>query len=312
MSVKLVQKRYVVEFRLKGRRIFRRLPQGTTRREAQELETRIRSAIFSEVTLGRKPEIQIAAAIQAWLSEVVTGRKAEKETRRHARALADWIIGQALEELPEVAREYAKRQAGTLANATINRRLCILKATAKFAYQKGWIETNLSPRIQTKPENNKRDRYLSKEEITALVANCSEPSGKAWIMIAVYTGMRQGEIMKLTQANIKDGLIRITDSKNGTPRNIPLLALLEPYVKFLPFPLHSRTYYKMFEEARDKAGLTGLTFHDLRHTTASLLISNGVDIYTVGEILGHKSVQTTKRYAHLSVEHLKKAMEKLG
>lgn len=68
----------------------------------------------------------------------------------------------------------------------------------------------------------------------------------------------------------------------------------------------------MFEDARDKSGFVGLTYHSLRHTTASLLINSGVDLYTIGEILGHKSAQTTKSYAHLDIKRLKSAMKKLA
>jgi integrase len=63
--------------------------------------------------------------------------------------------------------------------------------------------------------------------------------------------------------------------------------------------------------ARKKAGMPHLRFHDLRHTCASWLINAGVDLYTVGKILGHSGPQTTARYAHLADATLKKAMARL-
>lgn len=254
----------------------------------------------------------IAAAAQIWLNESVAGRKAEKATRNHAYQLGGWIDGKTLDEIPSVATTYAKKQKGFLAAATINRRLCVLKAVAKFSFLKGWIGENLSSRIQTLPEHNLREIYLSREEIKRLVDACDNPAGKAWIMIAAYTGMRQGEIMALTPKDIVDGTIIIRDSKIGTPRVIPVVPKLATYLRFVPFILHARTYYAMFEDARDKAGFVGLTYHSLRHTTASLLINSGVDLYTIGKILGHKSAQTTKRYAHLDIKRLKSAMKKLA
>ena len=64
-------------------------------------------------------------------------------------------------------------------------------------------------------------------------------------------------------------------------------------------------------ERREAAGMPHVRFHDLRHTTASWLINSGVDLYTVGKILGHSGPQTTARYAHLSTATLEQAMRKL-
>jgi hypothetical protein len=69
---------------------------------------------------------------------------------------------------------------------------------------------------------------------------------------------------------------------------------------------------KQFEKATSKANLQGVTFHTLRHTAASHLVMAGVDIATVREILRHKSIEMTLRYAHLSPDHKRSAVEALG
>jgi len=66
-----------------------------------------------------------------------------------------------------------------------------------------------------------------------------------------------------------------------------------------------------FEKAVKDAGLKDFTFHDLRHSFASNLVSNNVSIITIKELLGHKSVKMTLRYAHPSESQLKKAVEKI-
>ena len=79
----------------------------------------------------------------------------------------------------------------------------------------------------------------------------------------------------------------------------------------LPLGLDYWQLHKQFLAACKKAKMKGLRFHDLRHTCASWLINEGVDLYTVGKILGHSGPQTTARYAHLAKDTLERAMEKL-
>lgn len=119
--------------------------------------------------------------------------------------------------------------------------------------------------------------------------------------------MRQGEVIGLKSAG---AFIDILDRKAGGPGRVPVIAWLEPYLGAIPFKKHRRTLYKDLEAAREAIGMPGLHYHDLRHTTASLMIQAGVDLYTVGQILGHKSTQTTQRYAHLAEGNKRTALEK--
>lgn len=200
--------------------------------------------------------------------------------------------------------------------ATRNRRLCILKAVAKFAWKKGWVAENLSSRIQLLPENNARHVYLSQAQVDDLIAAVEGDEAKAFVAIAAYTGMRQGEIMALTQLDITESGLVVRDSKIGLPRVVPYLGDRKHLLQ-IPFRSpkrtvrsHKRYLYAAFEDARKAIGMPGLHYHDLRHTTASMLINSGADLYTVGSVLGHKSTQTTKRYAHLDVEVMRAALER--
>lgn len=301
--------RWVVEFQCLGVRVHRRCPPGATRADAVELATKIRREIFEERDLGRSPVVPLPAAVEAWLRESVAGRKSERETRNHARALVDAIDGKFLTDIIAVADSYRQSK---LAAATINRRLSILKAVAKFAHRKGWTPTNLSSLIPMLPEHNARHVYLTPKQIRGLLKQMKEePEARAFAAIAVYTGMRKGEILKLRRDQIGADAIDLgTNTKTAAPRRIPIIAQVRPFLRFVPFRPASATHYaSTFRAARAAAGLAHVRYHDLRHTTASLMVQAGVDLYTVGRLLGHSAQATTARYAHLADRGLSRAMD---
>lgn len=77
------------------------------------------------------------------------------------------------------------------------------------------------------------------------------------------------------------------------------------------YPSRFKQNYQ-FNKAREAAGMPWLHFHDLRHSAATAMIENGVEVYTVGAVLGHKSQASTKRYAHHSTARLESAINKIG
>ncbi|MGS0742843.1 tyrosine-type recombinase/integrase [Glaciimonas sp. GG7] len=72
------------------------------------------------------------------------------------------------------------------------------------------------------------------------------------------------------------------------------------------------TIQRSFMAARVRCGIPGIRFHDLRHSAASELINAGVDLYTVGRVLGHKDPRSTQRYSHLAIDTLTVAVSKIG
>lgn len=311
MAIRRKGDRWLVEFMQSGHRIFKRLPENATRADAVRYEAQLRREIFDQATLGKQPQIGLDYAIREWLKESVTGRKSEHATRSHA-SHVQGRIGSAFQgsntsDAKRVADAIAAD--GSTAAATRNRRLCILKAVAKYAWKKGWTHENLSARISLLPENNARQIYLTASQVDALLAATPKES-LCFVALAVYTGLRQGEILALSADCVAQNKIQVRDSKGGEPRTVPVVPALRPYLSGIPFTLHKRTLYKGFEVARAAIGMPHLHYHDLRHTTASLMIQAGVPLYTVGEILGHKSTQTTKRYAHLSEGNKREALER--
>lgn len=307
-------RRYVVQFELRGERIHRRCPPGTRKADAEALETKLRREIFATRDLGLDPEIPLPDAIGAWLEERVAGTKSDTSRREHARALADFVTGKLLHELPDVAEAYrAHGKAIGLSPLTVNRRLAVLKAVAKWAWKvKRWTASNLSPHVQLTDEKGAaRHVYRTPAEVRRIAAKAPTFEGKAWIMLAAYSGLRQAELHGLDKTKVRRGVLDLGYTKNGEPRLVPVAKAGLPFLKAVPFARSIDSLDWEFRKARDAAGFRGTRYHDLRHTFASLLINQGVPLYVVARLLGNDPAYTAPRYAHLELKTLKRAVARI-
>lgn len=317
MSVKKDKRgRYEIAFMVRGERIHRRCPEGTTKEQAQRLEAKIRQERFRVRELGESPDVSLGEAIQRYLDEEVSHQKAAHITMLKAYALEPFVIGRALSECILVAETLVKSLRSTSSAATINRKLSILKRVAHLAHSRwGWLQEPLHDKITKLPGEKSRHIYLSREQVKALVRACETQPGKDATIISAFTGLRQGEIWSLQPSSSRGDALYLPDSKSGAPRSVPVIpkirAAVARWIKMEGRP-HPRTVYKDFEQARVKIGMPDLRFHDLRHTCASLLAAEGVSLEIIGQILGHASTQTTRRYAHLSMDAKRKALRKIG
>ena len=168
-------------------------------------------------------------------------------------------------------------------------------------------------------------RFLNEDEIPRLLSACA-PHLKPIVETAILTGMRRGEILSLKWDQIRGGFIYLEKTKTNEARQIPVSDDLEAVFKdirqrdglryehvftFRGQPIE-RDLHVGFGAALKRAGLVGFHFHDLRHTFASQLILNGGSLKDVQEILGHKSMTMTLRYAHLTQESKRKAVNLLN
>lgn len=209
---------------------------------------------------------------------------------------------------------------------TVNKDLGILRNMFNKAIEWGYFSgRNPVHGFKFLPVDNKRIRFLEKEEIQRLLENC-EDHLKDIVQFAINTGMRKGEIFNLKWNNVDmtHGLIHILQTKNGEQREIPINDAVRdilfrvrkdpesPYV-FASFdgkPFND--IKKSFHTALGKAKIENFRFHDLRHTFASQLVMAGVDLMTVKELLGHKTIEMTLRYSHLSCSHKQRAVQSLN
>jgi len=213
-----------------------------------------------------------------------------------------------------------------LKNSSCNKVLTILKHMFTKAVEWDMVESETLKRVRKVKllrDDSKRLRYLSIEECQTLINSC-DPHLKPVVITALNTGMRKGEILNLKWDNIdlRHGFILLDITKNGERREIPindtLRQSLQAITRRLDIP---HTFYdhvtgnryqdvkRSFKTALRKAGIRDFHFHDLRHTFASHLIMAGIDITTVKELLGHKTLTMTLRYSHLAPAHKVKAVD---
>ena len=218
-----------------------------------------------------------------------------------------------MSEAASVAERFKAEARQHYAPATINRSIAALRRACHLAYTLGWVTDPVHLKIKSLPEHNERHVYLTKPQIIKLVACCDDAETRDAILIAAYTGLRLGELMGLTRANLRGGMIRLgADTKTSRPRSVPIVPLIRKALRRIPFTYHKRRIQAEFASARTNARMPHVHFHDLRHTTASLLVQAGVSLYTVGEILGHSTPATTQRYAHLDDKAKRVAMRKIA
>ena len=220
---------------------------------------------------------------------------------------------------------YKNRRKQEVSPASVNRELACLKTIYNKAIHWKLVKENPVRGIKFFKENNRRLRFLAPDEARMLIESCL-PHLRTIVIVALNTGMRRGEIFNLKwgDVDLDRGQLTIRDSKNGESRTVELnqqvvetLSQLEGRSKnLLVFPSrHGEPYNDIrasFYAACRKAGITDFRFHDLRHTFASHLVMSGVDLTTVKELLGHKTLVMTLRYSHLSQGHKKRAVEVVG
>ena len=214
------------------------------------------------------------------------------------------------------------------ADATVNREIAVLHHVFSKAVSWQMIEQNPFDKGESLllKLDNQRIRYLTEEEVIELIEECK--SRKHLVRItkcALHTGMRRSEILTLKWSQIRNGFIYLEKTKTKNKREIPINDELQEVFKEIRreqgltsqdiFLYHSKTIHRVeraFKGALRRANIEDFKFHDLRHTFASHLIMKGATLKEVMELLGHKDIKMTLRYAHLSEEHKKKAVNLLN
>jgi integrase len=217
----------------------------------------------------------------------------------------------------------------TTTPATSNRYKAAISFVFRVGIENGKIESNPARIVRQRKEDNGRIRFLSHEEETRLIKVIKKryPHHLPALMVALHSGMRLTEQFKLTWSGVdlKRKQLSLYKTKNSKPKHLPLnsvaLAALqelhdhkkpgEPRVFMSKYGQPLGNPRKWFIPALEEAGIEEFTWHDLRHTFASRLVMAGVDLRTVQQLMGHKTIAMTIRYSHLAPEHQLDAVERL-
>lgn len=223
-----------------------------------------------------------------------------------------------------------KSRKGTKSNSTLNRFIAVISGVFAWA-----IELRLTPRGWTNPcrgvkqlrEAPGRVRFLDDDERTRLLESCKlsqYPRMYALVLTAMLTGARRGELMGLKwgEVELDNAVARLGRTKNGERRTLVLLpqviAALRPFAssdanRYVFGAVKTRyqtpaSIDTAWEHAKIRGKIENFRFHDLRHCCASYLAQAGVPLNVIAEVLGHKRLDMTQRYAHLTVQTKSTAM----
>lgn len=280
------------------------------------------------------PDTPLSLFLDAYYS---TAGRDQKGTHRLKWTLAYWKTQYGHVPVSEITRRAlslhieSRRIAGK-SNSTINREISILSASINYAIKRwGWNIANPATGLYLKiPEG--RLRWLTRQEFASLLraaADSRAPHLVDFIVLATHTGMRRSEILRLETSRIdfenKNIYLDGTETKSGRRRLVPLnknaLSAIHSRIAWnnengisgsrLFLQRNGRPVVQIntaFTNAAKLAGLDDFRLHDLRHTFASWLVSSGVPLPELRDLLGHASIKQTERYAHLAPGRLHDAV----
>lgn len=227
--------------------------------------------------------------------------------------------------------KFATKRAAERSAGTIFKELGVVKKMLNWLVdEKGVLDRSPAKKYQPPCDvPNGRKRFLSRSQVAA-VLKASPDWLRPIVRIAIYTGMRRGEILGLrwSMVDLRNKLITLPTTKNGDERMIPLNREALDVIRgqhgkdaashdhvFTPSESGEEVagdggdnVSKAFKAVLQRLGIEGITFHDLRRTAGSFMRMKGADVLTIAEVLGHRDYRTTMIYQRADLEHRRKAV----
>jgi len=222
--------------------------------------------------------------------------------------------------------KYRDTRSKRVSKLTINRDLACLKSLYSHAVKDGYCTENPVKKVRFYKETYKAFFYLTEDEAKRLLDACDETHIRTFVLLGLNTGMRTQEMLRLRwqDINFEDRTILISDSKSGNDDYIPISDYIQEYLMSLernseyviskPDGQRYHDMRKPWNRIVEKANLQKekCTPHILRHTFATMLVRNGVDLLTVKELARWSDLKLVQRYAHVSKAHRTRVVNSLS
>ncbi|MBE6719846.1 MAG: site-specific integrase [Ruminococcaceae bacterium] len=336
--------------RWEARFVKRVMPDGTKKygsvygHSYSEVKAKQKNALLFPASVNYEVSVRLENVYSYWITSVRcdskpnTVMKYEGIYKNHISHLQDVLITDIDKNTVTEFTDFIKSKG--LSNKTVNDILIVLNLLLNYAADEYGINI---PKIRYLREERKETRYLSvceQKEFASYLTSQMDVH-KFGTLLAMYTGVRVGELCALRWEDIDGQSIRIDKSmmrvnENGKSRVITMPPKSESSVRVIPFPLELSKYYdrfkgsgyvlstktlefteprymqQKFEKYVRDCKLENVTFHTLRHTFATRCIEAGVDAKTVSELLGHADTKITlNRYVHSSFELKQSSIAKM-
>lgn len=306
---------------------------------SQTLSEKREEALKKIKTEEQEKILTFSAIFEKYLDQAKND-KSEKSCKNELGMFKTWIfpvIGDKI--LSEITLDSLEEIKKSITNAKRTPRtalyvLAVIRQVFNYAKSRDlYYGDNPVNKVKKPSRDNRRNRFLTKQEAETLLNHLKESSGQLHDMalISLRCGLRAGEIFTLTWNNIdfEHEILTAMDTKTKKNKNVimtkDVIKILENRAKNydsngLIFVSAngtkineiSNTFSRIIEKLGFNDGITDdrqkVVFHTLRHTYASWLVMSGVDLYTVQRLMGHSTISMTERYSHLAPDHLKKAV----
>lgn len=332
--------RLYIEFQYKGTRYKERLPEGSTRKDAERIEVKVKNDLmFQSHGVQTRKDVTFDAFIKDVFSVFVlvnysTGSR--ENARLACKAALPFFKGKPLRSIKAADIERFKASRMNLptylttdnpkkrAPATVEREMSIISRIFSMAVKNDLCDYNPCSRVEKLKFDNVMDKVLRREDEALFFSNMHSPWAKDICRMVLNTGLRQKDIMNLTRFNVDrtNGLITLVQSKTKRRVLIPLnsdaLTIIEgrwhsKSALLFPSPVTGKetgSVRHAMHRACGRAKIEPLTIRDLRRTFVTRIIENGADAVTAARVAGHSSLRMIQRYVR-SVDLMRNATDSL-